>query len=86
MHKHKNSAPEPSTGFVPEQQNAQRSWQPVAEWLRGMRARTAGLGDDNPSVRETDSVATFDAPAPSAKLKFRFVCDRHVIGFVFGRK
>jgi hypothetical protein len=69
-----------------EEGTVKSPWQPVAEWLRAIRARTAGMDEDNPSPCKPDSVMSSEAPAHGPKLKFRFVCDRHVIGFVFGRK
>ena len=72
---------------------AEQPWAGVAEWLRRLRAQTALAGSNNhaasqeieidaqPGAENSPFIRSATQP-PVDKRKFRFVCDRHFIGFV----
>jgi hypothetical protein len=72
---------------TPPAQTRESAGVPVAEWLRRIRAQTAGLGEENASSRDSSdrSQPATSAAVPVARVKrrLRFVCDRNVIGLVF---
>lgn len=77
---------------APHTRAGEISWSPVAEWLRRMRSRAATIegaklsfeSEARQPARDSASDTSHAAHPSRVKRKFRFVCDRHVIGLVFG--